>query len=343
MSVLAVEEIERRISDSYELSNKVLELIPEPLASIQTVTYNHGSYIKECIEGILMQKTTFPFEYIIGEDCSTDQTRSIVFDYAKKYPEKIRVITADYNVGANVNNHRITRASRGKYIAVCEGDDYWIDPYKLQKQVEVLEKNRQYSFTAHNYNILQDDKITIANQSMKNEYSIYELAKNINIQTATAVFKKEIIENDFYNKKHDDNFFRGSHYLFLTAAKYGLLYCFNDVMSVYRIHSGGMSSGKKLVERFNSLILPYEKAVLKDFSYDKKLCKIMYKNLVKHSIFLLRYRNKAFGDEFLNIFKNLNCKCDCLTFFDRINCVVSTILDGLYKLIFVSEERRNKK
>jgi glycosyltransferase involved in cell wall biosynthesis len=335
MSVLTAEEIEKRISDSYELPNKVLELIPEPLVSIRTSTYNHGPYIKECIEGVLMQKTTFPVEYIIGEDYSTDETRSIVFEYAQKYPEKIRVITADYNVGSKANGRRCIRACRGKYIALCEGDDYWTDPYKLQKQVEILDANKQYSFSAHNYNILQDDKLTVVNQIMKNEYNIYELAKRMHIQMASVVYRKEIIESDLYNRKHDDNFFRGDHYLFLTAAKYGLLYYFNDTMSVYRIHSGGMSSGKTFAEVIDNLSVPLEKAVLKDFSYDKKLCAIIYKKLVYQSIILLIiYRNKLSTGKFFDLSRNFTFKCDCLTFFDRIICVLLAILEGLYKTIF---------
>ena len=104
--ILSSEEIEKRVADSYELPNEVLKEIPEPMVSVRTSTYNHGPYIKQCIEGVLMQKTSFPFEYIIGEDFSTDETREIVFEYAKKYPQIIRVVTADYNVGSKANGQR---------------------------------------------------------------------------------------------------------------------------------------------------------------------------------------------------------------------------------------------
>ena len=147
--VLSIEEIEKRIGDSYELTNRVLDVMPEPMVTVRTSTYQHAPYIKQCIEGVLMQKTTFPFEFIIGEDFSTDGTRKTVFEYAKKYPDIIRVITADYNVGSKANGRRCTRASRGKYMAICEGDDYWIDPSKLQKQFDQMQKHPACHISFH--------------------------------------------------------------------------------------------------------------------------------------------------------------------------------------------------
>ena len=110
-----------------------------PLVSVQTITYNHAPYIRDCIEGVLAQRSDFPFEYLIGEDCSTDGTREIVQEYAKRYPGIIRLITSDSNVGARANVRRTRAAAQGKYIALCEGDDYWHDPTKLQRQIDWLE------------------------------------------------------------------------------------------------------------------------------------------------------------------------------------------------------------
>lgn len=111
----------------------------EPLVSVKMLTYNHAPYISQAIEGILQQKTNFPFELVIGEDCSFDGTRAIVFEFQKKYSDIIRVITSDKNVGASKNSYRTMKACRGKYIAFCEGDDYWHRPDKLQQQVSYLE------------------------------------------------------------------------------------------------------------------------------------------------------------------------------------------------------------
>lgn len=152
--VIDVAEIEKRVNDSYELPNSVIAVVQQPLVTVRTSTYQHGAFIRQCIEGVLMQKTAFPFEFIIGEDFSTDGTRQIVFEYAQRYPNVIRVITADYNVGMKANGTRCMRRARGKYIALCEGDDYWTDPLKLQKQVDFLEANLEYSVCCGAYESL---------------------------------------------------------------------------------------------------------------------------------------------------------------------------------------------
>ena len=123
-----------------ELSNESC-LQTLPLVSVVVITYNHEGFIDNCIGQIINQKTSFPFELIISEDCSTDQTRSILFIYQSKYPNLIRVLFSDFNVGITKNTLRADLRTRGKYIAYCEGDDYWIDPEKLQKQVSIMESD----------------------------------------------------------------------------------------------------------------------------------------------------------------------------------------------------------
>ena len=119
----------------------------EPLVSISCITYNHAPYIKQCLDGFLMQKTTFPFEVLLHDDASTDGTTEIIKDYAQKYPEIIKPLYEEENQwikgrrgSAEFNFPR----ARGKYIALCEGDDYWIDENKLQMQVDFLEKNPEF-------------------------------------------------------------------------------------------------------------------------------------------------------------------------------------------------------
>lgn len=133
----------------------------EPLVSVCSTTYQHANYLEDCIEGILMQKTDFPVEIIIGEDESTDGTREICKKYAVEHPDKIRLFLRDRNTSSvyNVNGKRIfgfngkwtRKSARGKYIAMCEGDDYWTDPLKLQKQVDFMESNPGTALTYHKH------------------------------------------------------------------------------------------------------------------------------------------------------------------------------------------------
>ncbi len=123
----------------------------EPLVSVDMITYNHAPYIAQAIEGVLQQKTNFPFELVIGEDCSTDGTREIVIEYKKKYPDIIRPVMSDKNVGAKENSYRTMKACNGKYIAYCEGDDYWHRPDKLQKQVDYMESHPECGMVYSDY------------------------------------------------------------------------------------------------------------------------------------------------------------------------------------------------
>lgn len=122
------------------------KLCKHPVVSVHMITYNHEPYIRQAIEGVMMQKTDFEFELVIGEDASTDKTREICFEYQKKYPDKIRVLWWHENLYRNPhpaggNGKRTTAHCRGEFIAFCEGDDYWIDPLKLQKQVDIMRKH----------------------------------------------------------------------------------------------------------------------------------------------------------------------------------------------------------
>lgn len=126
------------------------KLCQHPLVSIHMTTYNHEGFIRQAIEGAVMQETDFEYELVVGEDCSQDRTRDICFEYQKKHPTKIRVLWSDSNLWHVGGNHkRVDARCRGKYIAYCEGDDYWTDPKKLQKQVEYMEAHPGCAMTFH--------------------------------------------------------------------------------------------------------------------------------------------------------------------------------------------------
>ena len=128
----------------------------EFLVSICCITYNHAPFIRQCLNGFVMQKTKFPFEILIHDDASTDGTQEIIREYEQKYPDIIKPIYQaenQYSKGIKINlTYNLPRA-KGKYIAFCEGDDYWTAPDKLQKQVDFLESHLDYVMCSHRYRL----------------------------------------------------------------------------------------------------------------------------------------------------------------------------------------------
>ena len=128
--------------------------------SISCLAYNHEPYISKCLDGFIMQKTDFPFEVLIHDDASTDRTADIIREYEAKYPDIIKPIYQTenkYSKGIGITKTYQFPRAKGKYIAMCEGDDYWTDPLKLQKQVDFLEKNEEYSACFHDIEIVNKD------------------------------------------------------------------------------------------------------------------------------------------------------------------------------------------
>ena len=265
-------DLNKKLSDSYELPNNVLLEVPRPVISIRTSTYNHAPYIKQCIEGVLMQKATYAFEYIIGEDCSTDGTREIVFKYAKQYPNIIRVVTADYNVGMKANGRRCIERCRGKYMAICEGDDYWTDPYKLQKQVDLLEQDEHASFVYTAFQTVdtcgQAISRPIYDKYMSKSFSgdiFYRLLRGNFILTLTTCFKTEILQSTEITSAPRTI----DYLLFLIASAKGNAIYMTEKTGCYRQHPNSiMSTASKRVsdmtlDAFKYVSELYVKGVLK--------------------------------------------------------------------------------
>ncbi|MBT3279316.1 MAG: glycosyltransferase [Phycisphaerales bacterium] len=145
------------------------QLPHHPVVSIKMLTYNHAPYIGEAIESIVNQETDFPFELVIGEDCSPDTTQDIAREYVEKYPDKIRLLTSEANVGICKNDWRVEVVCRGTYLAYCEGDDYWHDPTKLQKQVDLLEANPDCVLVHSDVDFFFQDKGTLVSQQRKKQ------------------------------------------------------------------------------------------------------------------------------------------------------------------------------
>lgn len=135
----------------------MVEKTERPLVSISMITYNHEKYIQQAIESVLMQKVDFPYQLVVGEDASTDGTRKIVLSYAERFPERFHLVLHDQNVGMDKNARSVRPYLIGKYIACLEGDDYWTDPDKLQRQVDFLEAHPEYIGVSHDVQDVDED------------------------------------------------------------------------------------------------------------------------------------------------------------------------------------------
>ncbi len=189
-----------------EFPNKTTK---QPLLSVIVLTYQQVDYVKECLEGVLMQKTDFPIELIIGEDGSTDGTRELCVEYAKKYPDKIRLILQHRENNMRLDQVPTLRfnliyaifSSRGKYIALCGGDDYWTDPEKLQKQVNILESHPDIAMCTHEVHHRILDRVD--RRSFKRVMSILMRDYQLYGPKCLPVLAREFLfdRNDFWRRK----------------------------------------------------------------------------------------------------------------------------------------------
>lgn len=212
----------------------------ELTVSVFMITYNHEKYISQAIEGVLMQQTSFKYEIVIGEDCSTDSTREIVVSYKKKYSDRIKLLLHDVNIGA-INNHIVTfNACNGKYIAFCEGDDYWTDPYKLQKQVDFLEKNPKANFCFHRVksSIQKEKKIITISKGEKINKKHFTKDYLMGIPTATLSF---VTRNNFKFPKWFNTVYAGDKFTMLLSSLKGYGFCLPEYMGVYRVHESNIT------------------------------------------------------------------------------------------------------
>ena len=235
-----------------------------PLLSVCLITYNHENFIRQAIEGVLMQKVDFDWELIIAEDCSTDNTRTIVLEYKEKYPDFIKLILQEKNVGAAKNWMDLLSAPKSKYIAYFEGDDYWTDSLKLQKQVDFLEANLEYSMCFHQVGILRNEKVEkdIISAHVPETTTILDLAKGNYIHTCSVVFRNNLFAKfpEYFKKAPV-----GDYFLHLLNARYGAIKCFEEVMGAYRIHNSSSWSSKTQEEQI-LLWVPFLRKIKPNFS-----------------------------------------------------------------------------
>ncbi len=216
-----------------------------PLVSICCTTYNHAPFIRQCLDGFVMQKTSFSFEVLIHDDASTDGTQDIIQEYAIRYPDIIKPIYQtenQYSKGVKICLTYIYPRVKGKYIAICEGDDYWTDPNKLQKQVDFLENHPDYVMCSHRHNDYIQEKGEMLYDTTENEtdYDLKSLIRGEwHFHPLTVMYRYNALDLSNF-KKYPTTM--DVILFFELLKKGGKGHCFSNVMAVYRHHAQGVWS-----------------------------------------------------------------------------------------------------
>jgi len=219
--------------------------------SVCCISYNHGKFIAKALDGFLSQKTNFDFNIVIADDCSTDDTAAVLQDYSEKYPGKITLIINDKNIGMMANLAKAYNACTAPYIAFCEGDDYWTDPLKLQKQVDFLEANPDFVQVFHNAMVITTDAsrepYLLCTQDQGELCETKDLLQIGNIiPTCSNVFRRSIMKEipDWVS-----SLAMADWPVNIVLSQKGKVKYLNEVMAVYRIHAGGVWSATTAVKK----------------------------------------------------------------------------------------------
>lgn len=248
------------------------------MLSIQCLVYNHEPYLRECLDGFVMQKTNFKFEAIVHDDCSTDGSTAIIKEYAEKYPNIIKPILEtenQYSKGGGLLRKIMDSHMRGKYVALCEGDDYWTDPTKLQRQVDFLETHPDFTMCFHNAAVRAEsgrDWYDCFGKLETREYKASEIIKYWKVPTCSIVVRKEV----YLQRPNNPKYRMGDNVLVMTCLTYGKVWCIARKMGTYRLTPTswlGTHIGKKNCYDFIS----HYKGMIEDFPLCR--CEEMYKNM----------------------------------------------------------------
>jgi glycosyltransferase involved in cell wall biosynthesis len=225
--------------------------------SVSMITYNHENFIAQAIDSILMQQVNFDYEVVIGEDCSTDNTRDIVIDYQNRYPDKIHLLLHKKNVGAINNEIQVYKACQGEYIAWLEGDDYWTSPHKLQKQSDFLDNHPECSSCFHSVVELYEDgrqELFIPPPIHKKFYTLENLFHGCFIDSCSFMFRNHLWD-DFPDWFYETGI--GDFEQFFFSAQNGYIGYIDEAMGVYRAY-GGFYTTSGPVDKLTNRIKMFE-------------------------------------------------------------------------------------
>ena len=278
----------------------------KPLLTVCLITYNQASYVQEAIESVLMQQVKFSWELVIADDCSTDGTREIILEYKNKYPKQIKLILQKKNVGPEKNWLELMSYPQSKYIAYLEGDDFWTDPNKLQRQVDFMENNSEYALVFHPTKVFfenGDGKETLWPAiTTKSKLTTNELLKENFIPSNAVVYRRQSYD------KYPLGVMPGDWYMHLFHAQYGKIGFINEVMSVYRRHEGSLwwGSDQEMSKHWQTYGIQHIAMFLeliKIYGHDKKLYAIICSSLQNALEILLKVDKEIAVKAITSIYK----------------------------------------
>ena len=225
--------------------------------SVCLITYNHASFIRRAIDGVLNQKISFSFELIIADDYSTDGTREILLEYKNRYPNVIHLLLQNRNVGPSQNWLDLITTPKSKYIAYFEGDDYWIDSSKLQVQFDALENNEGFSLCTHNAITFVDGKknLDYVNAGVRPVNTFNDVLMCNSFPSSSLFYRNNLLTSRDYRLLREA--LVGDWPLQLLLLRYGKMCYINNCYSVYNIHSGSSWAVSKQLVKINNIIVIY--------------------------------------------------------------------------------------
>ena len=297
-----------------EITKKWSKSWHEPMVTISCAVFNHAKYIEQALDSFLMQETNFPFEIFVHDDASTDNSANIIRKYEKKYPKLIKPVYETENQYSK-NDGSLQeilwseKYNRGKYIALCEGDDYWTTPLKLQKQFDFMERHEDFSIVGCSTNVvdesgnfIRDNQLFLINLYGKKDTEIKTINEYCDLPHTSTLFFKNFFHKDFYycQEKFEKNWklFKGwDKSLCLFFLSMGKMYYMTEIMSCYRFVQSGKDNWTSLMNTTNKtkVIAEIETNMLKqvkEYGLNVDIRPHFYRNVVLYAIlFFLRKRN----------------------------------------------------
>lgn len=299
--------------------------------TVVTTTYNQEKYIEQCLKGVLNQKTNFNFQFLISDDNSTDNTKKIIKQYKKKYPNIIKTIFRKQNIGPMDNFIKTLNEVHTEYVALCDGDDFWTDNNKLQRQVDFLDTHLEYNMCFHKVKIFFEDgskEPVLHPVKMKSTPTFKQLLNENFITANSVVYRWKYKKNNSFINDFPKNIIPGDYYVHLMHASEGKIHYINKQMSCYRRNAQGMwylTSQPHLKDKFylknGEKMLNFYAAVEKKLNLKKDVFLCVNKFLISETLnaYFINHKFKLlksfykqyfaiYSDIFINYFKSLNTK-----------------------------------